>query len=36
MSGLTKNEHLALYAYMLICLYAYMLICLYAYIIVFV
>ncbi|KLX88405.1 hypothetical protein SK85_05016, partial [Escherichia coli] len=24
MSGLTKNEHLALYAYMLICLYAYM------------
>ncbi|EQX62360.1 hypothetical protein L388_05513, partial [Klebsiella oxytoca MGH 42] len=24
MSGLTKNEHLASYAYMLICLYAYM------------
>ncbi|EQQ61472.1 hypothetical protein G768_05086, partial [Escherichia coli HVH 107 (4-5860571)] len=23
MSGLTKNEHLASYAYMLICLYAY-------------
>ncbi|EQZ47472.1 hypothetical protein G983_04388, partial [Escherichia coli UMEA 3656-1] len=26
MSGLTKNEHLESYAYMLICLYAYMLI----------
>ncbi len=36
MSGLTKNEHLALYTYILIYLYAYMLICLYAYIIVFV